>query len=191
MCTELSPGIVLHFNCHRLPGTKALHTTATAQEVTFLTPRVAHLQLEFHVCPFPPIPSSVLTLPQRWNDPMLAPSPPGVVPHNPSYDNLFLTLPTPSKCMGLILNCFSRQCPIMYCTNDCIFPAAKVFNRCFYNFASPCDEVNVRQWINVSKGWCVCDSGHSSNGRFVFGSFRICLEGQNSVEGRVHLVAEG
>ena len=25
MCTELSPGIALHFKCHRLPGAKALH----------------------------------------------------------------------------------------------------------------------------------------------------------------------
>ena len=88
------------------PGAKALHTAATTQEVTFHTPRAPHVQLEFCVHPFPPIPS-VLTLPQRWNDPMLAPSPPRVVPPNPSYDNSFLTLPTPSERTGLILNCFS------------------------------------------------------------------------------------
>ena len=56
MCTELSPGVALHFKCHRLPGAKALHTAATTQEVTFLTPRAAHVQSEFHVRPFPPIP---------------------------------------------------------------------------------------------------------------------------------------
>ena len=31
--------------------------------------------------------------------------------------------------------------------------------------------------------WGVSDLGHPSNGGFVFGSFRIYLEGQNSAEG--------
>ena len=46
------------------PGAKALHTAATPQEVTFFTPRVPHVQFKFYVRPFPPIPSSVLALPQ-------------------------------------------------------------------------------------------------------------------------------
>ena len=57
------------------PGAKALHTTATPQEVTFFTPRAPHIQFKFRVRPFPPIPSSVLALPQRWKyKPLLDPS---------------------------------------------------------------------------------------------------------------------
>ena len=33
------------------PGAKALHTAATAQEVTFLTPAAPQMQLEFRVHP--------------------------------------------------------------------------------------------------------------------------------------------
>ena len=43
--------------------------------------------------------------------------------------------------------------------NDCIFPTRKVFNQHFYDFACPRDEVNMRQWINVSKGWGVRPHG--------------------------------
>ncbi|KAF8526092.1 hypothetical protein JB92DRAFT_2873302 [Gautieria morchelliformis] len=149
------------------PGAKALHTAATAQEVTFLTPFAPHVQLEF----------------RKWNDP--APPPPLTesLPPNPSYSESFLDLPTPSKRTGLILNRFSRQCPVMYCTNDCILSAEKVFNRSFYDFVSPSDEANVRQWIDVSKGWGVSDMGTPSDGGFVFGSFKICIEGRDSAAG--------
>lgn len=113
----------------------------------------------------------------------MVPEPPVEIPTSESYAELFRDIPTPSKRTGLILNRFSRQCPVMYCTNDCIFNAAKLFNRSFYDFVSPAHEANVRQWIDVSKGWGVTDSGHPSDGGFVFGTFNICLEGRNSAEG--------
>jgi hypothetical protein len=166
------------------PGAKALHTAATAQEVTFLTPAAPHMQLEFRVRPVAHVPCFLAySHPQRWNDPAPTPSPHAALSPNPAYDDSFVDLPTPSLRTGLILNRFSRQCPIMYCTNDCIIPAAKVYNRSFYDFVSARDEANVRQWIDVSKGWGVSDSGHPSDGGFVFGSFRMCLEGRNSAEG--------
>jgi hypothetical protein len=71
----------------------------------------------------------------------------------------------------------------MYCTNDCILSAEKVFNRSFYDFVSPSDEANVRQWIDVSKGWGVSDLGTPSDGGFVFGSFTICIDGRDSAAG--------
>ncbi|KAF8587596.1 hypothetical protein K439DRAFT_811587 [Ramaria rubella] len=149
------------------PGAKALHTAATAQEVTFLTPGAVQTHLEF----------------RKWNDPSPLPIPMPSLPPNPAYAASFLNLPTPSQRTGLILNRFSRLCTILYCTNDCILPPATVNNRSLYDFVVPADEQNVRSWIDVSKGWGVSDSGHPSDGGFVFGSFRVCLAGRDSAAG--------
>ena len=83
-----------------------LHWCVRMCSILLYTIFTSHVQLEFHVHPFPPLPS-VLTLPQSWNNPTLAPLPSVVVPPNPSYDDSFLTLPTHSECIGLILNRFS------------------------------------------------------------------------------------
>lgn len=101
------------------------------------------------------------------------------------FEALFNDIPTPSERTGLILDRFSRRCPIMYCTNNCIFDPAKVHRRSLYDFVHPDDEANVRQCIDVSKGWGVSDSGHPSDGGFVFGSFRACLSGRDSSNGSV------
>ena len=73
----------------------------------------------------------------------------------------------------------------MYCTNDCIFTAAKINDRSFYDFVSPEDEANVRQWIDISKGWGISDSGHPCDSGFVFGSFKVSLNGRDSAQGWV------
>lgn len=150
------------------PGAKAMHTAATAQEVAFLNPAAYQTQLEF----------------RKWNDPK--PKASIVNPRDMSvpFETLFNDIPIPSERTGLILNRYSRLCTIMYCTNNCIFDPLKLRNRSLYDFVHPEDEANVRQCIDVSKGWGVSDSGHPSDGGFVFGSFRTCLSGRDSSDGK-------
>lgn len=169
------------------PGPKALHTAATAQEVLFLTPTAQQMQLSFQVrlLLLPYIMCLLINCKQRWND--RRPSAP-LAPLKPdaTYTEMFDHIPTPSKRTGLILNRFSSLSYVMFCTNDCILPAARITGRSFYDFVYPEDETNVRQWITTSKLWGVSDDGTPSDGGFVFGNFRMCLRGRNSAEGYVY-----
>lgn len=150
------------------PGAKALHTAATAQEVTICTPSMLDSQLEF----------------RRWDERGPRRAPPPTIPPGMTYKEMFDHLPRPSERTGMILNRFSNSCPIMYCTNDCIVPPERVRHRPFYDFVAPEDEPRVREWINAAKRWGVTDNGTPSDGGFVFGTFKMCLQGRSSAEGQ-------
>ncbi|KIJ53433.1 hypothetical protein M422DRAFT_42583 [Sphaerobolus stellatus SS14] len=149
------------------PGAKALHTAATAQEVTICTPSMLDSQLEF----------------RRWDERGPRRAPPPAIPPGMTYKEMFDHLPTPSERTGMILNRFSDSCPVMYCTNDCIIPPDRVRHRPFYDFVCIEDEPRVREWINAAKRWGVTDKGTPSDGGFVFGTFKMCLLGRVSAEG--------
>ncbi|KAF8527524.1 hypothetical protein BU17DRAFT_73932 [Hysterangium stoloniferum] len=149
------------------PGAKALHTAATAQEVTFLTPSLSYMQFEF----------------RKWNDPTPRRTPTLLTVQKGPDPALFSELPTPEERTGFILDRFSAKCPVWVCTNDCFIPTERVLKRSFFDFVVPEDEAIVRRWIEVSKGWGVSDTGLPSDGGFVWCGFRMCLQGRHSGEG--------
>jgi hypothetical protein len=97
-----------------------------------------------------------------------------------SEDHLeFEQLPKPSRRSGLILNRFSRSCPIMHCTDDNFLPANLVAGRSIYDFVAERDEPEVRSWIDMAKGWGI-EGPEPSEGGFGYGRFHLCIPGRNS-----------
>ena len=92
----------------------------------------------------------------------------------------FDPLPEQSIRTALILDRFSVNCGILYCSNDSILSTTRVLSRSFFDFVARRDEELVRSWIDVIKGWGVNERGQPSDGGFGFGKFTLALEGRDS-----------
>ena len=80
----------------------------------------------------------------------------------------------------LILNRFSLNCNVEYCSNDCVLPTTAIMGRPFYDFVAPREEDIVRSWIDTCKGWGVNERGQPSDGGFGFGKFTAYVLGRDS-----------
>lgn len=89
-------------------------------------------------------------------------------------------LPAQSPRTLLILNRFSVNCNVEYCSNDCVLSTTAIMGRPFYDFVVPKDEPLVRSWIDTCKSWGVNERGQPSDGGFGFGKFRACIPGRDS-----------
>lgn len=92
----------------------------------------------------------------------------------------FERLPNQSIRTLLILDRFSVQCPIIYCSNDLMVSTTDVLGRSFYDLVKERDEDHVQQWINVVKAWGVNERGQPSDGGFGFGKFDLCTRPRDS-----------
>jgi len=79
-----------------------------------------------------------------------------------------------------ILNRFSVNCNVEYCSNDCVLPTTAIMGRPFYDFVAPKDESLVRSWIDTCKSWGVNEHGQPSDGGFGFGKFTVYVPGRDS-----------
>ncbi|OJT15154.1 hypothetical protein TRAPUB_8258 [Trametes pubescens] len=156
------------------PGPKAMHNASTAQEVKIITPTAKDLEF------------------RRWNDPN--PMPPCPIPPSrsgsPTRDRdyrrdraraiTFDPLPEQSIRTALILDRFSVNCGILYCSNDSLLSTTTCMGRSFFDFVLRKDEDLVRSWIDVIKGWGVNERGQPSDGGFGFGKFTVLVNGRDS-----------
>ncbi|KAI1793308.1 hypothetical protein LXA43DRAFT_236322 [Ganoderma leucocontextum] len=153
------------------PGPKAMHNASTAQEVKIITPTAKDLEF------------------RRWNDPN--PMPPCPIPtsRSPSPELRrgarkeaisFDPLPEQSIRTALILDRFSLNCGILYCSNDSLISTTTCMGRSFFDFVSRKDEELVRSWIDVIKSWGVNERGQPSDGGFGFGKFTLVARGRDS-----------
>ncbi len=91
-------------------------------------------------------------------------------------------LPSQSFRTALILDRFSLRCNILYCSNDLLIDSGDSLGRSFFDYVSRNSETNVRDWINLVKGWGVNETGQPSDGGFGFGKFALLKEGRESEE---------
>ncbi|KAH9841393.1 uncharacterized protein C8Q71DRAFT_700276 [Rhodofomes roseus] len=167
------------------PGPKAMHNASTAQEVRIITPYARDFELRrwndpnpMPPCPIPdrlkntPSPAFSASALSRRSSP--SPSPEAEAP--PHFD----PLPEQSPRTALILDRFSVNCNVLYCSNDSLISTTRVMGRSFYDFVMSKDEVTVRAWIDVIKGWGVNERGQPSDGGFGFGKFTLCVGGRDS-----------
>ncbi|RDX49966.1 hypothetical protein OH76DRAFT_1403214 [Lentinus brumalis] len=155
------------------PGPKAMHNASTAQEVKIITPTAKDLEF------------------RRWNDPNpmppcnIAPSRSVSPDHGRRRDTRakaisFDPLPEMSVRTALILDRFSVNCGILYCSNDSLMSTTTCMGRSFFDFVSRKDEDLVRSWIDVIKSWGVNERGQPSDGGFGFGKFTLLVRGRDS-----------
>ncbi|KAF8157996.1 hypothetical protein B0H34DRAFT_437579 [Crassisporium funariophilum] len=189
------------------PGAKALHNASTAQEITVITESAeSNFQFKRWSDPSPmpksPIPSS-MALPaspspstSSWGSgsPRNSQSPrrisssanqsPSVSPERrPSREDLisFDHLSNKSFRTAFILDRFSMNCTILYCSNDLLVSQTSAVSRSFFDFVAKKEEEIVRSWITCVKGWGVNEKGQPSDGGFGFGRFTLLTEGRDSV----------
>ena len=82
---------------------------------------------------------------------------------------------------AFILDRFSVNCTILYCSNDLLVSTTSAIGRSFFDFVVKREEEIVRSWITCVKGWGVNESGQPSDGGFGFGRFVLLTEGRDSV----------
>jgi len=82
---------------------------------------------------------------------------------------------------AFILDRFSMNCTILYCSNDLLVSTTSAIGRSFFDFVVKKEEDIVRSWITCVKGWGVNESGQPSDGGFGFGRFVLLTEGRDSV----------
>ena len=99
---------------------------------------------------------------------------------NNTYPEHFDPLPEQSVRTALILNRFSVNCSVLYCSNDSILSTTHVLSRSFFDFVAKRDEELVRSWIDVIKSWGVNERGQPSDGGFGFGKFTLLVKGRDS-----------
>lgn len=92
----------------------------------------------------------------------------------------FDPLPEQSIRTALILDRFSLNCGILYCSNDSLISTTTCMGRSFFDFVSRKDEELVRSWIDVIKSWGVNERGQPSDGGFGFGKFTLIVRGRDS-----------
>ena len=118
-----------------------------------------------------PIPES-MALPDR--SPRTSPEPAAaVITFDPLSNKSFRT--------AFILNRFTVNATILYCSNDLLISTTDAIGRSFYDFVADKDEEKVRSWIQCVKGWGVNEKGQPSDGGFGFGRFSLLSEGRDSV----------
>jgi len=183
------------------PGPKAMHNASTAQEIEVITPSAKDFEFRRWNDPSPmppsPIPaidfdapslqpsgstpstspSSISTTTAQWNS-NITPSKPPKSPTAIRFD----PLPTQSIRVALILDRFTINCTVIYCSNDNLISTTDVMGRPFFDFVSERNEELVRTWIDMVKGWGVNERGQPSDGGFGFGRFTLCLKGRDSSE---------
>ncbi|KAF8885703.1 hypothetical protein CPB84DRAFT_1685300, partial [Gymnopilus junonius] len=81
---------------------------------------------------------------------------------------------------AFILNRFSSECHILYCSNDLLIQAQDAIGHSFYDFVDRRDERIVRDWIDLVKSWGVNEKGQPSDGGFGFGKFCLLTERRES-----------
>ncbi|KAK1224050.1 hypothetical protein PQX77_013072 [Marasmius sp. AFHP31] len=184
------------------PIPEALQKTSTLEVALARGLAPAVTSLPFSSAPNPHSPPS----PEEPNSPSenhvspsrpltLTPSPPPShnqsISPNPSRVSSLLTdqspsginYPTPgnqSLRTALILNRFSRNCTIMYCSNDHLIQAHSWEGRSFFDFVSTTDEDRVRSWIDTVKSWGVNERGQPSDGGFGFCKFGLVSSGRST-----------
>jgi len=82
---------------------------------------------------------------------------------------------------AFILNRFTVNATILYCSNDLLISTTDAIGRSFYDFVTEKDEDKVRSWIQCVKGWGVNEKGQPSDGGFGFGRFNLLSESRDSV----------
>jgi len=82
---------------------------------------------------------------------------------------------------AFILNRFTVNATILYCSNDLLISTTDAIGRSFYDFVTEKDEDKVRSWIQCVKGWGVNEKGQPSDGGFGFGRFSLLSESRDSV----------
>ncbi|KAH9947444.1 hypothetical protein B0H21DRAFT_334167 [Amylocystis lapponica] len=167
------------------PGAKAMHNASTAQEITIITPTAKDFEFRRWNDPNPMPPCILPKLnteralsrrnsPTRSGSSSPEPEPPRATPIH------FAPLPEQSVRTALILDRFSVNCGILYCSNDSLLSTTRAMGRSFFDFVLKKDEDLVRTWIEVIKGWGVNERGQPSDGGFGFGKFSICVQGRDS-----------
>ncbi|KAI0953093.1 hypothetical protein AcW1_007411 [Taiwanofungus camphoratus] len=169
------------------PGPKAMHNASTAQEITIITPHAKNFEFRRWNDPNPMPPSAPASAPPSRDTPSSGSATPtssrAATPEeepgraSPIH---FEPLPEQSVRTALILDRFSVNCGILYCSNDSLLSTTKVMGRSFFDFVMKKDEDLVRSWIDVIKGWGVNERGQPSDGGFGFGKFSVCVEGRDS-----------
>jgi len=164
------------------PGPKAMHNASTAQEVRIITPYATDFEFRRwnDPNPMPPcrVPSPILEASSRGSS--LGPDSRDTTPELEEGPRHFDPLPEQSVRTALILDRFSLNCGILYCSNDSILVTTTVMGRSFFDFVAKKDEERVRSWIEVIKGWGVNERGQPSDGGFGFGKFAVCVSGRDS-----------
>ncbi|KAF5334317.1 hypothetical protein D9611_014136 [Ephemerocybe angulata] len=92
----------------------------------------------------------------------------------------FEHLPNKSFRTAFILDRFSVNCTVLYCSNDLLVESTHAIGRNFFDFVSAKDEGIVRSWIECVKGWGVNERGQPSDGGFGFGRFTLLVGGRES-----------
>ena len=116
--------------------------------------------------PMPPCPVPANLIPPD--------APPSVTPMH------FDPLPEQSVRTALILDRFTINCTILYCSNDSMVSTTNAIGRSFFDFVMKRDEELVRSWIDVIKSWGVNERGQPSDGGFGFGKFTLLVNGRDS-----------
>ncbi|KAF6748489.1 hypothetical protein DFP72DRAFT_820090 [Ephemerocybe angulata] len=98
----------------------------------------------------------------------------------PSEVITFEHLPNKSFRTAFILDRFSVNCTVLYCSNDLLVESTHAIGRNFFDFVSAKDEGIVRSWIECVKGWGVNERGQPSDGGFGFGRFTLLVGGRES-----------
>ncbi|PPQ72956.1 hypothetical protein CVT26_014530 [Gymnopilus dilepis] len=83
---------------------------------------------------------------------------------------------------AFILNRFSMDCHILYCSNNLLIQASDSIGHSFYDYVDKKDEQIVRNWIDLVKSWGVNEKGQPSDGGFGFGKFCLLTEPRDSTE---------
>ncbi|EGO24157.1 hypothetical protein SERLADRAFT_450446 [Serpula lacrymans var. lacrymans S7.9] len=171
------------------PGAKAMHNASTAQEVEVVTPSAKDFELRRwgDPSPMPPSPVPEITLPAIITG---APPPKAGGPakekeasnkKDPELEVItFSPLPTQSVRTALILDRFTVNCTVIYCSNDQLLSTTHAMGRPFFDFVVQRDEEIVRSWIDVIKAWGVNERGQPSDGGFGFGKFKLFAQGRDS-----------
>ncbi|KAJ3565764.1 hypothetical protein NP233_g7431 [Leucocoprinus birnbaumii] len=102
---------------------------------------------------------------------------------SPKNDNIitFDHLPNQSFRTAFILDRFSMNCTILYCSNDLLISTTDCIGRSFFDYVARRDEEQVRSWVDCVKGWGVNERGQPSDGGFGFGKFLLITEGRDSM----------
>jgi hypothetical protein len=89
-------------------------------------------------------------------------------------------LPNQSLRTLFILDRFSSNGTILYCSNDLLVTTLSAMGRSFFDYVAKKDEETVRSWIDCVKGWGVNELGQPSDGGFGFGKFVLLAQGRDS-----------
>ncbi|TEB40189.1 hypothetical protein FA13DRAFT_1597192, partial [Coprinellus micaceus] len=175
------------------PGAKALHNASTAQEITVISQGAANFEFRRWHDPsplppsptlspakLPPSPSTSSSSKSSWSTPSPQIAANSTVPTTKEAIT-FPHLPNKSFRTAFILDRFSLNCTILYCSNDLLVESTHAIGRNFFDFVAPKDEGIVRSWIECVKGWGVNERGQPSDGGFGFGRFNLLVGGRESL----------